>query len=178
MTEGTITANKLLVANTYMANLHKLRRDAGAMAMLRRGLGENHGAIEMFSYVFRALPADTAFLREDSFLQIAALYALHPEMCSDMSFGGSFRKLWQADRRRPSTEARFKTLLAADKETVVTHLHRSVTMMKNKGIRIDYARLLVDLNNWEHEDNFVQKEWAKDFWGSKEKSTAPRRQSK
>lgn len=178
MTEETKAAKRHLIANSYIANLRKLRHDTGAMAMLRRGLGENHGAIEMLDYVFRAIPEDSAFMNENSFLQVAALYALHPETCNNMSFGGSFRRLWEAHRRRPSTEARFKALLAADEEMVTTHLHHSVTMMKDKGIRIDYARLLIDLNGWEHEDSIVQRRWAKDFWGPKEKSTTPRRRSK
>ncbi len=178
MTEGTKAANRLLVANSYIANLRRLRHDTGAMAMLRRGLGDNHSATKMLSYVFRAMPEDSSFLKENTFLQIAALYALHPETCNNMSFGGSFRRLWEAHRRRPSTEARFKALLAADEEMVTTHLHHSVAMMKDKGIKIDYALLLVDLNNWDHEDDLVQRRWAKDFWGPKEKLTAPRRQSR
>jgi CRISPR system Cascade subunit CasB len=167
MTEETKAAKRSSIANGYVADLRKLTHDTGAMAMLRRGLGEAYGALEMYPYVYSLLPEDRAFLSEDSFLQIAALFALHPETCNNKSFGKSFRELWQTHNRRPSTETRFKALLAADREMVVTHLHSSVTMMKDKGIRIDYAGLLVDLNNWDHEDNFVQRGWAKSFWGTK-----------
>ncbi len=167
MTVETKSGEKRSLAGNYVTFLVKLKRDNGAMAMLRRGLGENYGALEMYRYVYPFLPEDRAFLSEESFLQIAALFALHPEACSNKSFGRSFRELWQAHNRRPSMENRFKALLAADKGVVVTHLHSVVTMMKDKSIRIDYAGLLVDLNNWDHEDSFVQREWAKAFWGTK-----------
>ncbi len=166
MTEGTKAANRRAIAVTFVADLCKLKHNTGAMAMLKRGLGKDHGVIEMYQYVYPFLPQDTAFMSEGSFLKIAALFALHPETCDHKSFGKSFRELWHAHNRRPSTENRFRALLAADRETIATHLHHSVTMMKDKGIRIDYAGLLVDINNWDRDDNFVQRVWAKDFWGN------------
>lgn len=167
MTAKTKSEEKRSLAGNYVAFLVKLKHNNGARAMLRRGLGENHGVLEMYRYVYSFLPKDRVFLSEESFLQIAALFALHPETCSNKSFGKAFWELWQAHNRRKSIENRFNALLAADKEMVVTHLHRAVTMMKDKGIRIDYAGLLIDLNNWDHEEGSVQREWAKDFWGTK-----------
>ena len=137
------------------------------MAMLRRGIGKKYGSLEMYRYVYPFLPENRFFLSEESFLQIAALFALHPEACAMRSFGESFRNLWQARKRIKSIENRFNALLAADREMLPIHLHRGVLMMKDKGIRVDYAGLLIDINNWEHENGYVQRKWAKDFWGNK-----------
>jgi CRISPR type I-E-associated protein CasB/Cse2 len=169
MTTETKAMKRKSIAMDYIAHLLKLRRDNGAMAMLRRGLGKVCGTLEMYRYVYPLVPEDRAFLSEENFFQVAALFALHPETCTNKSFGRSFRELWQARDRNESIESRFKILLAADKDSVATHLHGAMTMMKDKGIRVDYSGLLVDLNNWDDEDGPVQKEWAKDFWGNRSK---------
>lgn len=164
MKEEISSEKRKSLAENYVTFLLKLKRNNGAMATLRRGLTENYNAVEMYRYVYSFLPEDHMFLSEKSFLQIAALFALHPETCKDKSFGKAFRELWHANNRGASIDSRFNALLATDKEMLMTHLHRAITMMKDKGIPIDYAGLLIDINNWEHEDGFVQKKWAKGFW--------------
>jgi CRISPR system Cascade subunit CasB len=40
-----------------------------------------------------------------------------------------------------------------------------VRQMKSKGIAIDYPKLLADLRQWEHPNQYIQDHWARVFWG-------------
>jgi CRISPR type I-E-associated protein CasB/Cse2 len=63
----------------FITYLESLREDRGALAALRRGLGQPPGtAREMYPYVVRWLPAEASAQREAAYFLVAALFAYHP----------------------------------------------------------------------------------------------------
>jgi CRISPR system Cascade subunit CasB len=146
---------------TYLENLRD-RDDRAAMAKLRRGLGKRMGTPDMYPYVVRFLP-EAQWMQEIYFL-IAALFSLHPEPAPwTRSLGAVFRAV-QGLEPTDSIEKRFVRLLEADSEDVGFHLKQAISLAKAKGIAISFHRLMFDLLNWNHEGQFVQLTWAKDYW--------------
>lgn len=138
------------------------RNDRAALARLRRGLGKPMGTPEMYPYVVPFLPENGAG-REHYFL-IASLFALHPDPGGEGRSMGAVFKSIMAAADSDSIEKRFVSLLSADGEDIGKHLRHAVSLARNKGIAVDYHRLLYDLRFWNHSERFVQLNWAKDFW--------------
>lgn len=149
------------------------RRDAGAMAALRRSLAFEPGDDpKSFPYVERYLPRDMLGnppLRKAMYA-VAGLYAAHPESASRPLAAVYGR--WVRDEARPSLELRFIALLDADPEGVVTHLRQIVNLLKAAGRGYDHAALLNDLR-WLLDDHIgsesrdrVRRAWARQFYGA------------
>lgn len=144
---------------TFLESLRD-RKDTGAMAKLRRGLGKKSGDVEMYPYVMPFMPQN-GFGGEIYFL-VGSLFALHPDrpLARGYSMGSVFRKIEYSD----STEKRFKALLDADEDDLAYHLRQAVSLAKSQNVTIDYHKLFFDLKNWTHPEKFVQRNWAMDFW--------------
>ncbi len=147
------------------------RKDTGALAALRRGLGRMPGTTpEMHRYVARWSNGESSRWREDVFYIVAALFAFHPihwnrEKETLSNLGDSFARLRHADGvSGEGIERRFTGLLSVHMEDLHVHLRHAVTLLKSKDIPIDWVRLLDDLKHWGHEDRFVQRNWAMAFW--------------
>jgi CRISPR system Cascade subunit CasB len=148
--------------NSFISNLELLRerKDRGALAKLRRGLGKMMGDVDMYPYVVPFLPNDKS--KHHFYFLAASLFAMHPlpNNGKNQSMGEVFSQFNKCD----STEKRFKALLNADEKDLHYHLRQAISMAKSKNISIDYHRLFRDLSNWTHPDRFVQLEWARDYW--------------
>jgi len=150
----------------FIASLEKLRdaKDKAALARLRRGLGKEMGAPEMYRYVYQYLHECRQYRR--CFL-VASLFGLHWDKAKrGVSFGAVFREIWKKFKESESIEKRFTNLLSADPDDLGEHLRHAVSLAKSKGVPIDYYRLFFHIKRWDHPNRFVQREWAKDFWGS------------
>lgn len=148
--------------NSFIRNLELLRerKDRGAMAKMKRGLGKMLGDVEMYPYVVPFLPTDKS--EHHYYFLIASLFALHPSPPAEknLSMGAVFSQFVSSD----SMEKRFKALLNADGEDLHYHLRQAISLAKSKNIPVDYNRLFRDLSNWTHPERFVQLDWAKDYW--------------
>ena len=51
-------------------------------------------------------------------------------------------------------------------EDLRSPLNALVRQMKSKGVAINYPKLIADLQRWENPNQFVQDQWARDFWGA------------
>jgi hypothetical protein len=60
---------------------------------------------------------------------------------------------------------RFVALLNAHPEELDRHLRHAVSLLSANEIRIDWAQLLRDVQQWDDEDRQVQLAWARAFWG-------------
>ena len=154
----------------YLVDLE--RRDAGAMAALRRGLTERPGdAIEMHQYVARWASGEPTRWREDAYYLIASLFALHPrdwpsgEAKTFTNFGASFARLAAGDSFM-SVEKRFFVLLRAGRDDLHLHLRHAVRLMKTGGVPVDWRRLLDDVARWEDHGGRVARNWARAFYFS------------
>ncbi len=152
----------------FVAYLEKLREDRGALAALRRGLGQSPGAEpQMYPYVEPWLPEDEARRSwlEKFYYLLASLFAYHPQEGGIGNMGDHFVKARAGIADDTAIERRFVALLAAHPEDLHFYLRQAVSFLKSKGVAINWDQLLADLRSWGHPDRYVQREWARAFWG-------------
>ena len=156
----------------FIDRLQKLAdgQERGALASLRRGLGQPPGTVaDMYRYVepFLGEQGSGARFKESAFYLVAALFALHP---SSTEFGdmGKHMAATRTDSGTDALERRFTALLAAHPDDLPDYLRQAVSFLKSKDIPVNWNQLLRDLQNWGHEDRYVQKNWARSFWGGRQ----------
>ena len=147
----------------FIGHLERLRdqEDRRALAILRRGANRQPGtAIEMYALV---LPWGVPRYAEDSAFLVAALFALHPDPKGQGTLGNAFARI---SGESDSIEQRFNALLNCHRDDLPYHLRQAVTLLRSKDVPVDWKRLLRDVLGWEHDDRYVQRDWARDFWSS------------
>jgi len=148
----------------YLAGLAD-KENRGALAALRRGLGRPPGtAAEMHPYVMPYLPRGWGWWQE-CFYIVACLFALHPAARREGNFGDTFHAVC-SETGGDSIEARFVALLNAHREDLFGHLRHAVSLAKAKDAPVDWKRLLRDVQHWDDDARWVQRDWARAFWGT------------
>ncbi len=147
---------------SLIANLEYLaeRNDRAALAALRASLRERH-ALEALRYVLPFLGKDAGRRAEDDACLVAGLFALHPESGS-LTLASALRRLRESGS--DSTEARFLGLLSANRADLPTHLRHAVALVAGKKLALDWNDLFTAIRFWDHDDDFVRRRWAADFW--------------
>jgi len=156
----------------FINYLEELARneDRAALAALRRSLGKSPGAAaEAHRYVLRFNPEPWD---EPAYYLVAGLFAMHPKSWSRKeddkrltNFGASFAWMKSKADSDSSIERRFVALLDCHEDDLAEHLRHAVSLLRSKEIPVDWLQLLRDLRNWNHEDRFAQRRWARAFWG-------------
>lgn len=160
--------------HTFITYLETLAEDRGALAALRRGLGQPPGTVaDMYPYVVRRLPNEAYpnSWMEQSYYLIAALYAFHPEKGTGRNLGHHFAQTLDPDpERNKAIERRFTALLTAHPDDLSFYLRQVVSFLRSKEIAINWHQLMWDILAWEHPDRRtrIQKQWAAQFWRSRE----------
>jgi len=150
----------------FVTYLEGLRDDRAALAALRRGLGQPPGTVAgMYPYVVRWLPADAPPGREAAYYLVAALYAYHPAAGGAGNLGEAFRRTLDPQGDNTAVERRFTALLAAHPDDLDFYLRQAVSFLRSKEVPVDWHQLLADVLAWGHPDRYVQKQWARAFWG-------------
>lgn len=168
----TSTAPEPSREERFITHLNSLRTDSqrgtAAMAALRRGLGRPPGsAAEMHRYLVPALGNAEGWWADARYL-VASLYAYWHQGHSDhvpstsANFGASFARLKDES---DSIEKRFEALLNSHVDDLPQHLRHAVGLLKGKDVSVSWAQLLYDVSHWDSETRFVQRNWAKGFWG-------------
>lgn len=151
----------------FIEYLESLCDDRGALAALRRGLGQPPGTVaSMYPYVVPWLPASRH--SESAYYLVAALFAFHPAEGGEGNMGSHFHF---ARAREPGSddvalERRFTTLLAAHPDDLPTYLRQAVGFLRSKEVPVNWHQLFHDLQRWAYEDRPVQKDWARAFWAA------------
>lgn len=156
-----------LTIHPFIAHLQELimKDDRGALASLRRGLGQPPGATaEMFRYVEPYLPQTRSRSQEAAYYLIASLFAMHPLSTSEGNVGTHMAQT-RSEGGEDALERRFTVLLAAHSEDLPNYLRQTISFLKSKDIPINWNQLFWDIQNWDDEDHRVQKKWASAFWG-------------
>lgn len=150
---------------TYLESLRD-REGRGALAALRRGLGQPPGsAVEMYRYVVPWIPDQASRQTEAAYYLVAALFAYHPDPGGWGNLGDAFRRARDPQGDHTAIERRFTALLAAHLDDLPFYLRQAVGFLKSKETPIDWQQLLVDLLAWGHPDGYIQRNWARAFWG-------------
>lgn len=153
---------------SFVAYLEGLRDagDRGALAALRRGLGKPPGAaLEMHRYVVPWLGEQERPWSDAVHYMVASLFALHPQPGGSGSVGSALARV-AASTGAASTERRFVALLNCHGDDLSRHLRQAVSLAKAHEVPIDWNRLYQDLMGWNHHSGYVQRRWARDYWGS------------
>jgi len=154
----------------FIRYLQKLAdgQDRGALASLRRGLGQPPGTVaDMYRYVEPYLGADARY-KESAFYLVAALFALHPNSTNEGNMGTHLART-RTESGGEALERRFTALLAAHPDDLPEYLRQAVSFLKSKDEEpVNWNELLRDLQNWDREERFVQKKWARSFWGGRQ----------
>ena len=141
------------------------RQDRGALAALRRGLGKPPGTVvATYRHVTPFVPEAAARGGRDwPWYLVASLFALHPDSGARGDMGWTYRRLGD----HPSAEARFGALLDCAVEELPYHLRQAVSLAKSAKRRtpVDYDLLLRHAQHWDHPDRWVQRRWARSYWG-------------
>ncbi len=153
----------------FIRYLQKLAdgQDRGALASLRRGLGQPPGTVaDMYRYVEPYLGADARY-KESAFYLVATLFALHPKSTNEGNMGRHLAAT-RSEGGEDALERRFTALLAAHPDDLPEYLRQAVSFLKSKEIPINWDQLLRDLQGWGREDRVIQKKWARSFWGGRQ----------
>ena len=152
----------------FITYLEGLRDDRGALAALRRGLGQPPGTVaDMYRYVVPWLPDDS----EAAYYLIAALFAYHPDAGGTGNMGRHFARTRDPQGDNTAIERRFTALLAAHPDDLDFYLRQAVSFLKSKEVPVYWHQLLSDVLAWDHPDRYVQQQWARAFWGRPAKET-------
>ncbi|MCL6622969.1 MAG: type I-E CRISPR-associated protein Cse2/CasB [Syntrophobacterales bacterium] len=154
----------------YLEDLVR-NQDRGALAALRRGLGKPPGtALDMHRYVVSYLPPKLTWMQEEAYFLLAALFA-YWHQGKDLvapnppaNLGASLAQMATRENE-DSLDRRFTALLKSHREDLPHHLRQVVGLLKSNEVPVDWQQLLKDLLNWDHENQFVQRKWARSFWG-------------
>jgi len=141
------------------------REERGALAALRRGLGQPPGAApEMFRYVEPFLPQVRSAAQENAYYLIASLFALHPQTAASGNLGAHLAAV-RTEGGDDALERRFTALLAAHPDDLPNYLRQAVAFLKSKDVPIHWNQLFWDIQHWDDPNHTVQKRWAAAFWG-------------
>ena len=154
--------------NPYVKHLERLRdtNDRGALATLRKGMSEVPGtSTDQYPYVVPWIPEESNAWKEQTYFLIGGLFALHPEGRGKGNMGSVFKKM-RILTDSESVEKRFVAILNAHPEDFHIHLRHAISLAKSKDISIEWDQLFYDIIYWNHPQKFVQKQWAKAFWGN------------
>jgi CRISPR system Cascade subunit CasB len=153
----------------FISFLEDHSEDRAMLAALRRGLGKKPGEVSgMFPYVVPFVPERSIYVEENLYL-VASLYALHPLSVKSGNMGAHLRNLANNLGDDSATTRRFVQLLNQNHAALDTPLRQHITLLKGQDVGINWHQFLYDLNYWSHEDRFVQKQWAKQYWRSTKK---------
>jgi len=151
----------------FVTYLQDHAQDRAMLAELRRGLGRSPGeAPGMFPYV---VPFVHQRYEENNLYMLASLFALHPASTDEGNMGRHLYQYIGVVGDEAATTRRFVQLLNLRRESLDSPLRQHISILKSKDIPVNWHRLLYDLNYWDHEARFVQKNWASEFWRSSNK---------
>ena len=150
----------------FITYLESLRDDRGALAALRRGLGQPPGTVaDTYRYVVRWLPDGAPPWQEAAYYGVSALFAYHPAAGGSGNVGSHFRRACDPGGDDTAIERRFTALLAAHPDDLDVYLRQAVSFLKSKDVPVNWHQLLSDVQGWGYETRSVQKRWAQAFWG-------------
>ena len=156
-------------AARFVAALRRACADRGQRAALRRGLSP---ATVMDAWpVIARLGGDIGQPGASVYVDIAALFASHPEESDARKFGETCRRIAQGgDKEIPdSFDRRFRRLLASDELADVTGQLRSwIRLAAGRGVPVNYESLFENLWNWRWQADEIRVKWARSFWQSGE----------
>lgn len=136
--------------------------DMRVKAVLRRSLSCAPGeSVEAFPYVEPFIKDNKGEWFRSAHYLIAGLWASHGNGGSE-SLGSAFAAHFVAQKKSPSVERRFVTLLGSDKDGLHYHLRQAVALLKDRSL--DFDDVLRGILYWDSQGRRTQTAWARDFY--------------
>ncbi len=156
-------------AADFVGKLRRIRNDRGKMAALRRGLSPST-VVDAWPVV-ASLGGKIGQPGESAHVDIAALFAAHPEESKARNLGETCRAIALADstdKTLPeSHERRFRRLIASGEPAdLVDQLRSWIRLAAGKNVGVNYESLFTDLWNWRWYADDIRVQWARSFWRS------------
>lgn len=136
--------------------------DRGALAKLRRAL---YDPLEAYPVILPYLPKNISDYELNLYTLLAALFSIHPHSSPDGNMGSHMRQATGEEEEIEATERRFANLLRANWEDLPVLLRQSVSYLRSRDVAVNWEQLRRDLLAWNHAERYVQKSWARSFWG-------------
>jgi len=154
---------------------NRVNKDNGAKADFKRALsGEPEHIRKVYPFVLPYIGNVAEWEQKHIWIPVACLSVYYPQPTREAekqrNFGHSCRSLATATNSE-GADRRFRALLDLALTDMPSPLAALVRQMKSKGIPIDYPKLLVDLRQWEHPNQYIQDLWARAFWGAPSSSS-------
>jgi CRISPR system Cascade subunit CasB len=154
----------------------RIKNDNGAKADFKRALsGEPEHLRQVYPCVLPYVGTTSEWEQKQIWIPVVCLSVYYPQAIREVekqrNFGYSCRGLATATNS-DGADRRFRALLDLALTDISSPLTALVRQMKSKGITIDYAKLLADLRQWEHPNQYIQDQWARTFWGGTTTSVA------
>lgn len=154
--------------DTFIQFLEKRQNDRAVMASLRRGLAQPR-SVEVSRVVQQWLSEDSPRWLEDTCYSIAPLFALHhDDIAENGNMGSHFRDMCDdPNDPPPNVERRFMQLLASDANNLDDLLRQAISLLKSKGVAVNWQRLFNDVSWWKQSADSrdrVRLEWSRKFW--------------
>jgi CRISPR type I-E-associated protein CasB/Cse2 len=165
--------------HSFVAEATRLSQheDRGALANLRRLLGQRAGHSRAYRYIVPHVPQsggneDAPVVRD--YLLVAGLFGLHPHHAGPVedqpgvrrrNMGETLAMLSRGEDDQ-ATERRFTRLLETHREQLEDHLRHTVHMVATAQptIGIDYIQLFFDIRRWNEDARSVQFRWAQSYY--------------
>lgn len=145
--------------------IHHLQElDSGERARLKRAAGRPLAeARDVLGLFYQLLPRGVPAGHEEIYFLIATLFPM-----ADAGLGGDLgaslrrARLTKAD---PGLDRRVRILLDSDAGQLAFRLRQVVRLIQSRRASVNWSELLKDLLYWSHPDRFVQRRWARAYFG-------------
>lgn len=162
----TLTGAREPRPNDFVGMLIQLEKnqDREALAHLRGYVrGTTGDQLRAARYIAPFL-GETPFPSDQWFYTVGGLFAYHPAHTDGpVSLG---RALGRLRGESGSMDQRFLALIGASSDALDKPLFQAISLLRAHSIALNYFRLLKDLQNWGHDETYVQKNWARDYFRS------------
>jgi len=161
----------------FINNLKAL--DAGERARFKRNAGktlaESYNVLGLF-YHTALQGVHIPEYQEETYFLVATLFPFEKKFQGEpQPFAQAMRtvRLRQIQTRKTkdrgqklALDTRMERLLDADRQQLPYYLRREVQFVTNEGQRLEWGVLLYDLLHWDLPTRYVQKQWARMYFGS------------
>jgi CRISPR system Cascade subunit CasB len=145
----------------FISRLERL--DPGGRARLKRSAGERLAEAREIAFFFSLLPNGVQEKQEETYFMTATLFPF-AEGGGSGDLGASLRRA-RNDKNTKGLDRRVQALLDADEAQLPYRLRRAIFFLKSNRVRVNWARLLQDLLQWNASTRFVQRQWARSYFG-------------
>lgn len=138
--------------------------DAGDRARLKRCAGRSLAeSTEALGLFYRLLPHGVPRTQEEIYFMVGTLYPL-AESSQTGNLGAALQRA-RSSQSAKGIDRRVDALLDADATQLPFRLRQAVRYLRSQRIGVEWPCLLQDLLYWTHPNRFVQRAWARSYYG-------------